>query len=362
MLTVQNIALMNDIIHLSKESLQEISADLDLPTDCSTTELAERVWSTIKDDPQLQIRALESYRHAILGGKTSVTWYSLPDGNLTGAKDLIIENCGFNPFETLRIPPAEELTSTPILICAAQGDSESEYFLRFMYKSGVTRHFHGTQMELRPNSSIKTIYVNEETGCIEIRTDAKSAGKFAGRLARLIRQQITITQTDIMAPFGHNIERIADALNGELIDAVAKPELLLENFTQDQADAVVTILSALDTYFEENDLDILQERLGQARSLFGDELVAIPFTALILNGLEKVGLGVSGRDLRGLPLYDFLKPHLQHQGGFIQFEIPEDGIMQSYTIRIGLKANSVYFMTPATENAIKYVRDCIIIR
>lgn len=362
MLTIQNISLLNDIIRLPRESLQEISADLNLPTDCSVTEMAEKIWIGIYQNPELQNRVLDQHRHKILCGKTSVTWYSLPNGALNGAKQLIIENSGFNPFQVLNIPPADELTSTPVLISAAPGDSDAEYYLRFMYKSGVSRHFHGAQLDLRPNSGVKTVYVNEDTGCIEVRTDAKASGKFASNLASLIRQHITMTQINFLVPFGNDIERIADALGGELIDAVAKPELLLEDFTQDQANGVVSILSALDAFFEQEDIDVLQDSLQAARTIFGDEMLAIPFTALILNGLEKVGMGVTGRDLRGLPLYDFLKPHLQNQGGFIHFELPENGVMQSYTIRVGLKTNSIYFMTPATENAINHVREHIIIR
>lgn len=363
MLTIQNIALINDIVRLPKETLQEICTDLNLPTSGSVTELAENIWTTISTDIEGQNRALEAHRNRVLSGKTSATWYHLATGGtLEGAKQQIIQTCGFNPFETVNIPPAEELTSTPVLISAAPGTTEDDYYLRFMYKAGVSRHFHGARMELRPNSGVRTVYVNETTGCIEIRTDAKGSGKFATSLARLIQQEIFISQTDIMAPFGNNIERMADAIGGELIDATAKPELLLEDFTQVQASAVVRILSALDAFFEEDDIDALQENLQAAKVHFGDELLAIPFTALILNGLEKIGMGVSGRDLRGLPLYDFLKPHLQHQGGFIQFQLPEDGVVQTYTIRVGLRTNSVYFMTPATENAINHVRERIIIR
>jgi hypothetical protein len=69
----------------------------------------------------------------------------------------------------------------------------------------------------------------------------------------------------------------------------------------------------------------------------------------------------SKKELRGQPLYDFLRPHLQHQTGFIRFSFPEDGVMQPYTIRVGTKANSIVFVTPATENVINHVRQKILI-
>ncbi|CEP67907.1 Uncharacterized [Moorella glycerini] len=362
MLTIQNVALLNDIIQLPKDNLQEICTNLDLSRDGSSTDLAEKIWLAICDNREKQNRILEPYKNRILCGKTSITWFKLsPGGSLKGAKEKIIKNCGFNPFETINIPPPEELSGTPVLISGAIGANENEYYLRFIYKSGVSRLFYGAKLDLRPKSAVKTIYINEEKGCIEVRADGKAAGKFASSFARLINQEISLEPTNILAPFGGNIEEIADAIGGELIDAVGKPELLLQDFTTDQANAVVDILTALDNYFEDEDIDKLQESLEASKALLGDEFPAIPFTALILNGLEKVGLGVSDRDLRGLPLYDYLKPHLQHQGGFIRFSFPENGLMQSFTIRVGFHTNSIYFITPATENAIEHVRERIII-
>jgi len=190
MLTIQNIALINDIVRLPKESLQEICADINLPTDGTVTELAESIWTIISTDLERQNRALEAYRNKVLCGKTSVTWYHLSTGgSLDGARQQIINNCGFNPFEEINIPPAEQLTSTPVLISAAPGTIESEYYLRFMYRSGVSRYFYGATMQLLPKSNVRTVYVNEATGCIEVRTDAKASGKFATSLARLINQE-----------------------------------------------------------------------------------------------------------------------------------------------------------------------------
>ncbi|MGX7835797.1 hypothetical protein ACWKSR_11665, partial [Campylobacter fetus subsp. venerealis] len=69
------------------------------------------------------------------------------------------------------------------------------------------------------------------------------------------------------------------------------------------------------------------------------------------------------KELRGQPLYDFLRPYLQHQTGFIRFPFrePETGTVEEYTIRVGLRVNSIYFVTPATENVMNYVRERIII-
>lgn len=105
----------------------------------------------------------------------------------------------------------------------------------------------------------------------------------------------------------------------------------------------------------------MQTNLQEARQSLGEDFSAIPFTSLILNGMEKVGMGVKERDLRGTPLYDYLSSSIEHQGCFIQFPVNEDGIKATHTIRIGLQSNSIYFMSQASETAIDFVRRHVII-
>lgn len=359
LLNIQNITHHSDLLKLSKNQLMEICTDLDLPTDGYQPELAYSVWGRIKGNIELQTKILEPWKTKLLCGRTSVVWFQLDIGTAKGIKETLLKQCGFNPFEYVKMPPKEELTSTPILISAANGDTDNEYFLRFIYKSGVTKNIYGNDMQLIPNSSIVTIYVNEELNCFEVRSEPGTASKVAKSFARLINREVALAPRNILVPFGYNVETMADALEGNLIEALSKPESLLEDFTAEQTEAIAKVLTAFDEYLAAEDADSLTNELKDAKILFGDELLSVPFAALILSGLEKVSLGVAGRDLRELALYDFLKPHLQHQGGFIQFVVPEEGMPQSYTIKVGLKSNSVYFVTPATEDVLKFVRERI---
>lgn len=354
--SILDLVLLQDIVSLPKETLQEIATDLNIPTNLSARELAVSIWQ----HDQRRAETFINIKHRILGGRTSVTWYQLgEDQSLVGAKEILIESCGFNPFRENRIPEPTALTNTPVLIGGAHGFLDEEYYLRFMYKSGVTQLFHGTHYSVQPTSDVKTIYINEPLNCIEIRTDARVANKFARCVAQLLRQQITISQKDILAPFGHNIEGIADALNGDLIDATAIPEdFLLESLTGEQAEAVMNILATIDEYFQTGDADQLSRNLYRSREACGSDLASIPFTALILSGLSKIAVGGTTKDLRlSSPLYNSFRPHVQNQGGFIRFSIDEDGIVNTYTIKVGLNTKSVYFLTQASEAAIQYVRE-----
>lgn len=356
---IPNIAMWSDLVNLPKETLKDICINLGLSEKGNVDELCERIWPRIKNDKEAQLQALGDAKSRLFAGKTSITWFTL-DSDLKGFKDRIIEGIGYNPFEEIRVPSAENLTSEPVIISGAVGDIEGDCYLRFMYRAGKTRYVYGPELEYRPRTETITVYFNEKDKFFEVRSEPRKAEKVAKVLAELASLQITLEQIKVAAPFGYNTENIADALGGVLIDAKAKPELLLENFTEDQAKAVVEILSAIDAYFSGEDFETLREELDKTKEKFGEEYLAIPFTALILNGLDKIGMGVTDRDLRGLPLYDLFRPHLQPQGGYIRFPFTESGVTKEYTIRVGLTTNSIQFVTAATEGVFRYVRERLI--
>ncbi|NMM52049.1 hypothetical protein [Paenibacillus aquistagni] len=360
-MNISELVLLDDIVHLPKETLKEICTSLNTPDDGSTSELVSRIWPLIKGNNVKREQVYSECKERIFGGKTSVSWYKFDEG-IKDVRQLIINSHKeFNPFEEMKIPPRDQISNEPTLIGAASGSKNGEYYLRYMYKVGVTREIIMDSIELRPRTTTTTLYVNENEGYLEVRTDPRNSNKIAKSFAQLIQLQIAMEAVQVTAPFGHSVEKFADALGGELIDTVGKPNLAIEEFTEGQAEAVVGILSALDAYFDNEDISELQTNLQESRRSLGDDFTAIPFTALILNGMEKVGMGVKERDLRGTPLYDYLSSSIEHQGCFIQFPVNEDGIFITHTIRVGLQSNSVFFMSQASEAAIDIVRKCVII-
>ncbi|EPY7701422.1 hypothetical protein [Bacillus paranthracis] len=358
--TIQNLAMIKDLVNLPKDVLKEICLNSNLSTEGIGKDLANRIWERVRESKELQNSALEIVKDKIVAGKTSVTWYNTTtSGNLIGAKDLIIRNNNrFNPFERVIIPQLEAVTSTPVLIGAAHGDTEHEYYLRFIYKYGVGFDYY-RDMVSYPKTRLCTAYINEQKGIVEVRAEPKVANEIAATIFALINQRTFMEQFKVLAPFGEDVEKFADALDGEVIDTSSKPDVLLDDFSNEQAVATVDILGALDDFFATDDIESLKENLVHAQEIFGENLLETPFTAIILAGLQKVSMG-SDKELRGQPLYDFLRPYLQHQSGFIRFSYPENGVLQSYTIRVGLKANSIFFVSAANESVINYIRDKII--
>lgn len=355
MLRLQDILYLSDFTRLPKSLLKDICTELNMESNGSLHDLGEKIYNRLENNSNTII---EMCADQIFCGKTAATWYKFDQGclgDLNSLQSIITKNLGFNPFKVVKLPPKEELSTQPQIISGVVGQ-QNDCFLRFVVKNGIRRDYYGSKSEAVVQPEIITAYIDINNGIIEVRTDSKKANKVAESFVRAINQTISLNHSTLLAPFGNNVENFADALNGKLIDATSKPELLLENFTEEQAQAVVDILIALENYFEEDDIEQLQTCLQDANIKFGAHIATVPFRALILTGMEKVGMG-SLRELRGMPLYDCFKPFLQHQGGYITFPFTHAGIQRAYTIRVGLTTNSIYFSTPANEEILRFVRE-----
>lgn len=358
--TIFDTVTNHDLTRLTRDILEDIATDLNIPTDMSMKELAQMIWALIREDAIKRQRVLLPFQDQILAGKTSVTWYTLTSARtLTEARNNLINNCGFALFNEIRIPSANEVTSTPRVIGGFM-KGERDYFLRLIHKSGLASFNSGNEIITVPTSLIKTVYINEEQNFLEVRTESRSSNKFARKVTELLGADFSFVPVDVMRNFENNIERVADALNGELIDATARPGIVLETLDEQQVTAIVNILAALNEFFQDEQIESLSEALLNARERFDDNLITIPFMALVLSGLERIGMGVTDRDLRTLPSYSLFRPHIENQGGFIRFSISENGITNTYTVRVGLESKSVYFLTPASETAISYVREALV--
>lgn len=355
--SISDITLISDLQALSKSVLVDLCTDLNLETSGYKIDLVTRVQNYLKESSNYEL--LESANSFLLAGKTSCRWYKL--SSTVSAEYItkkIEENYGFNPFNNIVIPDIDSLASTPILISAARGAETKDIFIRFMYKSGVTQKAYGNELQPVVSTSVSTVYIDTKTGIVEVRGATKKTPPIISELMRVLQQQVNVDE--VTAPFNAEIAEIADKIDGELIDATSKPDLVLEDFDDDKIEAIGKILNGIDQFFVSGDDDELGRTLDEANVLFGDERLSIPFSALILSGMDKVGLAGDG-ELRNLPLFKYLNPRLDHHTGFIRFTFNENGVNKKYTIRVGRNSKSIYFNTPVNEKVIEFIRSNVIL-
>lgn len=356
MLEIADLITFPDLAKLPKNDLKDMCTNMSLESSGSTFELARSVWSEVKSNNAKRIKAFTPYYNKLLAGRTSISWFECDD--LTGLSEEINKN-EINPFQS-KVPfKTEDLTTIPILRSAAK-ITDTKYYLRFIYKDG-TRRIVNEDVEVLPTTNTATAYIDEDLGLIEIRENPNDAQKIAEVIAGYIRQQLSLNKTDFIKPYGYHIDKIADILNGELYESKASPETWMDTFNESENEAIIDILRALDNYFEKRDIDNLQEKLDNAATVLGEELLASPFIAIILAGMGNVGLKVNEHDLRNTAMYQLLQPYLQPSGGYIRFNVEEDGVEKTYTIQVGVESKSIYFRSNATtEIVLKNVRDRIL--
>lgn len=353
--TIKKIIFPQDINKIPNTVLKVICDDMEISSTGTSGELTNRIWEVYDRIPEGIFKRIEENAMA---GSTSIAWFQLnkKEETLLGTKDKIIEELNFDPFNEVRIPNEDEILSEPKVICGATIGNDREYYLRFIHRTGTTTSYFVNTQHVGIRQEITTVYVDEGKGIIEVRANATNAKKVASSFASLINRQIAFEQIDVIAPYGREVEKLADALNGTLYDTVGKPESLDTEFKEEDGEFIVNVLAALDKYFSERNINELVTKLDNEE--LNEVLSSTPFTNLLLSGLETVGLG-SIRDLRGQPLYDYIEPYIQKQRGSILFNVVEDGLVQEYSVKIGVRSKTLKFNTPATEKAIRFVRERI---
>lgn len=353
---IHKIIIFPDLAKLPKSDLKDMAADLSLDDSGTAFDLSKRVWESLTSESQ-QKEIYTKYNNKLLAGRTSVSWFTCD--NIGELVNSIVEKEKVNPFIE-RIPyDIEEIDSTPKLRSAARID-DNRYYLRFIYRDG-TRRILGEDIKILPTTNTATVYIDENKGIIEIRTRPNEAQKIAEVIAGYLKQQLSLNKEDFIKPFGYDLEKLADKLDGALSESKASPEMWLDSYAVSENEAILEILNAIDDYFETKEIGNLQEKLDSSIAVLGEELTEIPFIAIILAGMGNVGLKVMEDDLRSTAFYQLLKPYLQTSGGNIQFNVEINGLEKQYTIQVGVDTKTIYFRSnTTTEEVIEYVRERII--
>ncbi|MFC9539949.1 hypothetical protein ACFTQ7_08700 [Lysinibacillus sp. NPDC056959] len=353
--TIKSLIFPQDLHRLSKTLLKEICNKMTLDTNGNVNELASRVWDVFE---HIDGDVLKIISDNIFSGAVSLAWYQATNKtDLTGFKQSIINKMPFNPFETVVTPNSENVPIDPTIIAGADIEGSQIYYLRFIHRTGVNVDYFLANRREYIKHEITTVYIDEVKGIIEVRASSAVAKKIIAWLTKVVDEQYEFKQYDLLDNYGGNLATLADSLQGRLIDATGRPAGLVNTFEETQGQSIVSILSAIDEYYTNGELSVLEQNLN-CEHITGI-LETTPFTLLLLSGLETIGLG-SIRELRGLPLYNYLEPYLSKQKGSILFEHSVDGVKQEYSVRIGVNTKTFKFNVFASEPVLDYIREKLI--
>lgn len=370
MVTPRDITYLPDLAKLLKSVLEDIANELGIPGN-NAVELANEIFKRCKDNDSWKL-IYNIAKNYLFAGKTSYAWYPIKKVNHdVSLFSVLTEKLGFNPFYEINpqcVDLEEDLeeaniTSTPEIIAGTVLPESRNRILRLIYKSETRLRVSGLRTVEDRITSLVTVVIDKDERYIEIRGNDKTIKKVEEYMGKIFYGTIEpLERQNIIAPFGNEIERFADVLEGHLVETVSIPEEILSELSDEQLKAIANILIAIDEYFATGDFLELENVLKNSIACFDDEgenYLSVPFTAIVLAGINRLGMAAEN-ELRSQPLYRVIQPYLQHQGGFIKFPLEENGNLNYYTIKVGLRTNTVYFVTPATEAAIDFVRKKIL--
>jgi len=349
--TIKSLIFAQDINKLNNSFLKEICEELRVHTTGNSNELTSRILSNFD---RVEGILLSKVEQNIFTGSTSLAWYkAVNDTGLKDFKQRLISKLPRNPFESVDID-YEQVGSEPMVIGAAEIPGKNAFYLRLIYRASVNVDYIVSETRTSHKYDLVTVLVDLDKNVMEIRSSSKVAKKINNYIADLVDEfGYQFQQYDFLGDFENKLDRIADALRGQLIDAQAKPNGNKSTIDQEKGEALVSILSAIDTYYGEGEISIIEQRLENED--VREILETTPFTVLLLSGLETIGLG-SIRELRGLPLYDYLDQYLNKEKGLIVFNYVLNGTVEEYSVKIGVTTKTFKFNVCAQEAVVEYVR------
>lgn len=349
--TVKSLIFAQDINKLNNSFLKEICEGLDLDTTGTSNELTSRILS---DFDRLDGVLLEKVEENIFTGATSLAWYkAVNETGLSEFKSHLISQFSINPFENV-IRDYSHVGSEPVIVGASEIPDKNAFYLRLIYREAVNVDYVISEVTRSSRYGLVTVFVDLNKNVLEIRASSKVAKKVNQYIASLVEEfGYQFQQYDFLSNYDNKLENIADVLDGQLIDAQAKPNRGILTIDDEKGEALVSILSAIDSYYDKGEISHLEQRLENED--VREILETTPFTVLLLSGLEKVGLG-SIRELRGLPLYDYLDKYLNKEKGLILFNYVLNGTVEEYSVKIGMNTNTFKFNVGAQEEVVEHIR------
>lgn len=369
---LQEIVLLEDLMKLSKTSLQEICTTLKLPDNGLIEDLTSSIWDKISKDKDLKIEVLEPYINRIFCSRTAVSWFSFIEKdeqqelsdcgtyNLQREtiKEKFVNYAGFNPFKEIQIPANTTIPTKPIIIGAAN-INETEYIVRFMYNIGMQKSFLGNQIHYIPKIKLVTVLINEKYKVVEVRGDSTCVKKVSKEIGKIIEASYALEEIKLKSKFKGNINEIADILNGEILNtsSVTNEEKFL---TIEESNSVAEILNVVNQYIN-NDVDNNDfiDRIENIKKLNEEFFENNNFISSLLVGLVSVGLKAN-KDLMEQPLYKLLQPYTFNSEGSIVFKFNEEGMINPYTIHVTFTTNSIRLSSFATEALFSFIREKLI--
>ncbi len=348
---LKNLYTQVDFLNLTTDDIARLTdiLDIDIPEDKDKYEyLFERI-NTIEDNQE----ANSILTNKVLAGQVTVKWFKYSyDENIN--KDKLIEKLqsedfGFDVDVGNRI---SSNISNDIASVVCDGDV---YTLKVFIFDGYKRHNNGIVSKREMIMKNIIVKINVENCWVEIRANDERCNKII-RILEVRLGLVNLSGSRILKNYV-NINDFKNSLvDGFHLNYKAVPSELIK-LTEEDGVKIANMIAIIDDYFEEKNSEILLSRLDELEF----DLDGLSLSSLLLAGVDSVGMKIrndSENDMSNQSLYAILKDHLIEDSSYIRFKTTPNG--EQYTMRIGIKTNSIVFKSSVTEDVINYIRERVL--
>lgn len=349
---LKNLYTQADFLNLTSDDITKIKEilDVEIPEEIDDYEYLYENINMLEGNAETN----DIISNKILAGQLSVKWFKF-DYNGEFTKELLLnkletQELGFNinAIDRLNLNIKDDIISII--------KNDNIYTVKLFISDGYKRVTNGIQSRREP--IVKSVIVNIDIdNCwVEIRTNEDRCKK----IIKILENRLGLCELKgilILNKYRNDINVFKDSLvDGFYLNYKAVPTEVTE-LTEEDGAAIVSIIKAIDEYFNDKDNKKLVANLEKMEY----DTEGLSLSSILLAGIDNVGMKIrndSKRDMSEQSLYTILKDDLIEDSSYIRFSIVPNGTQ--YTMQVGMKSNSIVFRSSVTEEVISYIRDKIL--
>ncbi len=348
---LKNLYTQVDFLNLTAEDISNLTKllDIEIPEEKDKYQYLFDEINLIEDNQE----ASNIISNKLLAGQVTVKWYKYSYGEQINKdklrEKLESEELGFNVYAGQRLALN---IKNDIIGIISEG---SIYTLKVFIFDGYKRSNNGIESKREEIMKSITVKIDIENCWVEIRASNESCDK----VIRVLESKLGLVNLDGVRIL-NNYNDISNFKNS-LIDGFysnykAAPSQIVK-LAEEDGIKIANMISIIDNYFENKNGELLLSSL--------DELDFDPdglsFSTLLLAGVDSLGMKIrndSEKDMSNQSLYTVLKDNFIEDTSYIKFKNIPNG--PEYTMRVGIKTNSIVFKSSVTEEVIEYIRGKIL--
>lgn len=341
----------NDLIKTDKKTLSQIANELGAVDTGTNTEIIGNIWKMPRDKKFEEV--MKNNQENLFSHRGSYITYKLVEGNLVEFLTEHIQN-----YLNIKVEIDDnDITETPAILSAYEL-TDSEVLVKVTFRERYETRIYNEEVEKTPIIVQVHFLIDTSNELIEIRSNydiSKIIIKFISSLDDDLKFEIPNISKNI-------IRKNLDATLISSVGYTKNEQIVLNDRGKNAIENIISFIDeCLEIEGEQYEISYLKKQIDVLK----EEEEVNNFVLLLLSGLGKLDLSSifnsnNQEDLAENSLYKIVEPFLEANSMFLTVPFNNNGVIENFTIKVGLDKNIITYVSKPTENFIRHVRSKII--